>query len=448
MEKLKDFLSGNKRKFITVIGILMAIIFVAGAGIYLKNMSGEKAYHYENKMEAMLAQRTIDYLDQHIVMKQKDLEEMGDTAVKTYNTILSSGINEITDEHSLAIEETINNALHSFLEDENLADADYEVLAAGISKIILDILLTELINSELAINVNYKEEFNELTSSLQTQIRDIEERMEKLKVNATIRFNTDELQADINQAITSSLEKSKNDIYENLNSEINHTVEKQLTEAQRDLANSISQNIDGVKNDITRDVINEVKNQVTGKTGNTGATGPAGPAGKDGSAGKDGAAGKDGVDGKTTYIAYADDALGNGFSLTPTATSKYIGTCITAETTQPTDPKRYSNWQLTGRDGADGKDGAAGKDGADGKDGAAGKDGADGKTTYIAYADDAKGTGFSLTPTETSKYVGTCITDAATQPKEADQYSNWQEYRSYIMTVTTDEHGESTLHIR
>ena len=54
MEKLKDFLSGNKRKFITVIGILMAIIFGAGAGIYLKNMSGEKAYHYENKMEAML----------------------------------------------------------------------------------------------------------------------------------------------------------------------------------------------------------------------------------------------------------------------------------------------------------------------------------------------------------------------------------------------------------
>ena len=99
-------------------------------------------------------------------MTQKDLEEMGDTAVKTYNTILSSGINEITDEHSLAIEETINNALHTFLEDKNLADADYEVLAAGISKIILDILLTELINSELAINVNYKEEFNELTSSL------------------------------------------------------------------------------------------------------------------------------------------------------------------------------------------------------------------------------------------------------------------------------------------
>lgn len=380
MERIKYFLQRNKKQSIAGIGILILMLVIVLISIYIKNQLPEQTYYYENKLEAMLAQRTIDYLDQNVVMKRENLEEMGDKAVETYNTILSSGISELTDEHSAAIEASIREALYSYLHDESLSAADYEMLSAGIGKIILDILLTELINSELAINVNYKKEFDELTSSLNTQIRDIEERMEKLKVNASIRFNTDKLQADINQAISSSLDKSKDEIYESLGREINSAVEKQLVDTEKEIISGINQDIDGIKDGMTREIINEVKSQIgTGKAGSTGA------------AGKDGANGKDGATGPA------------------------------------------------GKDGIDGKDGAAGKDGMDG---------ANGKSTYIAYADDNQGNGFSLTPTETSKYIGTCITEAATQPQTVDQYSNWQEYRAYIMTVTTDEHGEATLHIR
>ena len=92
----------------------------------------------------------------------------------------------------------------------------------------------------------------------------------------------------------------------------------------------------------------------------------------------------------------------------------------------------------------------AGKDGTDGKngqDGKSGTNGINGKTTYTAYADDASGSNFSLTPLETSKYIGTCITDAAKQPTDRASYSNWQLYRSHIITETTDENGVTTVHI-
>ncbi|MGN0307244.1 MAG: hypothetical protein ACI4DN_03395 [Lachnospiraceae bacterium] len=355
MENFKNLILHNKKR-IFIGTAAFAVILALALGLNLLGRSEEKAYYYENKIEALLAQRTIDYLDQNVVMKDDDLNEMGNMAVKTYNTILESGAVEITDEHSRAIEAAISDALNLYLKDESLSEADYETLAIGISKIILDVLLTELINSDLAINVNYSEEFNALTSSLQEQIADIEKRMEKLRVNATIRFNTDEIEANINDAISSSLEASKNEIYEEINSNVSGIVEKQITEKEKEMVNNI---------------INEVKDGVT--------------------------SGKDGKDGAT---------------------------------------------------GATGATGAAGTAGKDGKDGEDGEDGSNGKSTYIAYADDDQGNGFSLTPTETSKYIGTCITEVATQPSSVSDYSNWQPYRSYIMTVTTDEYGESTLHIR
>lgn len=104
-----------------------------------------------------------------------------------------------------------------------------------------------------------------------------------------------------------------------------------------------------------------------------------------------------------------------------------------------------------GKDGKEGKEGAAGRNGQDGRDGADGKDGEngqDGKSTYVAYADDAFGSGFSLTPTETSKYIGTCITTADRQPTNASEYGNWQLYRNYIITSATDENNNTTLYIK
>lgn len=127
---------------------------------------------------------------------------------------------------------------------------------------------------------------------------------------------------------------------------------------------------------------------IKGEKGDRGETGPQGPQGiqgLQGPKGDQGIQGPKGADGKTqyTHIAYADDATGGGFSQTD-QTKAYIGMYQDFTATDSTDPTKYrwTKWK-----------------GSDGAQGIPGPKGADGKTTYIhfAYADDNKGSNFSLT---------------------------------------------------
>ncbi|WP_270336184.1 phage tail protein [Streptococcus macedonicus] len=122
--------------------------------------------------------------------------------------------------------------------------------------------------------------------------------------------------------------------------------------------------------------------------GNTGPQGPQGPQGiqgLQGPKGDQGIQGPQGPDGKTqyTHIAYADNETGGGFSQTD-QTKAYIGMYQDFTATDSADPTKYRWTKWKGSDGAQGIPGAPG---------------ADGKTPYIhfAYADDDKGTNFSLT---------------------------------------------------
>ena len=130
-----------------------------------------------------------------------------------------------------------------------------------------------------------------------------------------------------------------------------------------------------------------------GDKGDTGERGPQGIQGLQGPKGDQGIQGPKGADGKTqyTHIAYADNATGGGFSQTD-QTKAYIGMYVDFNATDSTDPTKYkwSKWK-----------------GSDGAQGIPGKAGADGKTPYIhfAYADDNKGTNFSLTD-KNQQYMG------------------------------------------
>lgn len=134
--------------------------------------------------------------------------------------------------------------------------------------------------------------------------------------------------------------------------------------------------------------------------------------GKDGAPGepgKDGSPGIDGVDGKTSYfhIAYADDALGNGFSQYPTDKS-FLGTYVDFTAADSTDPLMY-NWVKI--EGAQGMDGAQG---------IPGENGIDGETSYlhVAYAYDEFGNGFSQ-ESSNKAYMGTYtdfVADDSTDP--------------------------------
>ena len=121
------------------------------------------------------------------------------------------------------------------------------------------------------------------------------------------------------------------------------------------------------------------------KMGETGPQGERGPQGLQGPKGDQGITGPQGADGRTqyTHIAYADNATGGGFSQTD-QNKAYIGMYVDFTAADSNDPTKYrwTKWK-----------------GSDGEDGIPGKPGADGKTPYIhfAYADDDKGTNFSLT---------------------------------------------------
>lgn len=119
-----------------------------------------------------------------------------------------------------------------------------------------------------------------------------------------------------------------------------------------------------------------------------------------------------------TWIAYADDAQGNGISLEPEG-KKYMGiaTGKLSATVDISDPSVFK-WSLiqgpqgeTGPEGPQGEQGPPGLDGLQGpkgEQGIPGKDGENGKTqyTHIAYSNSADGTvDFSVSDSERD-YIG------------------------------------------
>ena len=134
---------------------------------------------------------------------------------------------------------------------------------------------------------------------------------------------------------------------------------------------------------------------------------------RDGEKGADGV-GIPGKDGKTyyTWIRYADDAQGNGISNDP-AGKAYIGISNNNETPQESDnPKDYAWALIKGEDGV-------------------GIPGKDGKTyyTWIAYSDNADGSGMYQQPTANTRYIGIAPNkETATESSKPEDYT-WSKFR-------------------
>lgn len=136
-----------------------------------------------------------------------------------------------------------------------------------------------------------------------------------------------------------------------------------------------------------------------GPKGDKGDTGPQGIQGLQGPKGDQGIQGPKGIDGKTqyTHIAYADNAMGGGFSQTD-QTKAYIGMYVDFTATDSTDVTKYkwTKWK--------------GDKGETGAQGIQGPKGSDGRTPYlhIAYANSADGrTDFTTSNTDNKRYLGT-----------------------------------------
>lgn len=141
-----------------------------------------------------------------------------------------------------------------------------------------------------------------------------------------------------------------------------------------------------------------------------------------------------------TWIAYADDAQGNGISLDPEG-KKYMGiaTGKLSATVDISDPSIFK-WSLiqgpqgeTGPEGPQGEQGPPGLDGLQGpkgEQGIPGKDGEDGKTqyTHIAYSNSADGTvDFSVSDSERD-YIGMYVDFEEIDSTEPDDYA-WSKIK-------------------
>lgn len=326
---------------------------------------------YENEAEQKLADRTMAYLDSYIELPVATKNELADAAVQNYRIVMASGTDTITDEITRAIQDRLRSSMLALIENsDQLSEEDLEGLSAGITEIIWDVVLGQLQQYVDTADVgSSKENYDYLIESLQKQIEDLRKQKTKVSINARINsygnLDPEALSEEELQLLAEKMGVSVPEIIDMINSA--------TTRTDKDLVDKLEKEL----NELRKELQKEIQQEISTSERQTQTT----------TNGKDG---KDGIDGKN------------------------------------------------GKNGTDGKDGINGKDG---------KDGSDGKTTYIGYADDPSGTNFSLTPTETSKYVGTCITSESTQPTDYAAYSNWQEYRAYVITATTDDSGVTTVHI-
>ena len=143
----------------------------------------------------------------------------------------------------------------------------------------------------------------------------------------------------------------------------------------------------------------ELYTNSTSKTTEPTVIGVHGEKGERGLQGNQGIPGVRGADGRTqyTHIAYADNAVGGGFSQTNT-NKPYIGMYVDFNAADSTNPTVYKWTKWKGEDGAQGVPGAKG---------------ADGRTPYFhrAWANSADGRdGFSTSDSTNKRYLGT-LTD-------------------------------------
>lgn len=137
--------------------------------------------------------------------------------------------------------------------------------------------------------------------------------------------------------------------------------------------------------------------------------------GTNGINGTDGVPGAPGKDGKTyyTWIRYADDAQGNGISNDPTGKA-YIGLAYNKGTAVESDnPSDYKWSDIKGEPGVPGAVGA------------------DGKTyyTWIAYSDNADGSGMYQQPNDNTKYIGIAVNkETATESSNPADYT-WSQFK-------------------
>lgn len=328
-----------KSKKTVIIGSVILAIFLCTAlalGVSANKGAQDTEIYDYNETEQALAEEVKGYLSQYMSLPEHTSNIIADAAVQNYNIVMESGTDVINDEITDAVRKRIRSTIFAFADNpEQLTDDTLDALSSGVTEIIWNAVLQQLTQSGVIISEEQKEEYEYLIQSLQGQIDALRERKSKISIQANITDNTDR---DITgDELLTSIDNLSDEEIKALSEKLGISAEqfREWIEASMNQSNTNIKELEDEINKLRKELEKEISS-VSGKPGATGKTGEKGATG---------AAGAAGNDGKTTYIAYADDAYGSNFSLVPTETSKYIGTCISNDKQQPKDYKMYSNWQ-------------------------------------------------------------------------------------------------------
>lgn len=328
-----------------LLGIILCIALAVKVSANKAAKREVKTYDY-TEAEQKLADEVKAYLAQYMELPDETSCEIADAAVENYNIVLTSDTDVINDEITDAVRKRIRSAIFVLSEQpETLPDETLDALSSGVTEIIWNAVLSVLqsMPAEAVSSEEQKEEYEYLIQSLQNQIDALKEHKTKVSINANIqdKREADITTEDILDSIGDMSEQELLELAEKLGlstDQLRELLESSISKSNEDLSDDMKEKFEKEIDKLRKELEKEISNT-------TGKEGAAGKDGQKGEKGEKGANGQKGDDGKTTYIAYADDAYGTNFSLVPTESSKYIGTCITSASQQPTDYAQYGNWQ-------------------------------------------------------------------------------------------------------
>ncbi|MCI6552990.1 MAG: collagen-like protein [Lachnospiraceae bacterium] len=485
MENWKDRLGQLRlsKKTVIIMGLtLAALLAFLLASAYLKGNAGEKrkeaaiAYDYTAE-ELALARQVREYLAEHVELNEAESGRIGDAAVKSFRTILASGVESVTEGHTQALAQRMRHALEAEIAPETATEEDLEALSHGICTLIWEAVL-----GALEVEGAGESSRAQLTeASMDASIRQQLEWLEDKKI--TLRISSGSLKG--NAVTKEELENSQKGLLLTLGENITEGISGLRSELLKEIETRIGGIQAGKDGKDGRDGATGAQGPRgekgdTGATGAAGATGAQGPKGEKGDTGATGAQGEKGDTGAAgaqgekgekgdTGAAGAQGEKGekgdtgatgaqgeNGEKGDTGATGAQGEKGDTGAAGAQGEKGEKGDTGATGAQGEKGEKGDTGATGAQGEKGEKGDTGADGLGTYYRYSAYANGkvggtaagaVSMSAAPSNLTKYIGVAHSAEGTAPASPDAYV-WSEYKDYILYSEEDSTGTPTLYIR
>ncbi|MDE7021995.1 MAG: hypothetical protein K2P23_14010, partial [Lachnospiraceae bacterium] len=190
MNFLKNISLSKKAKVLLLVGIIATVLSVVFIIFCFPEKEGKDKNY--NEVEQQIADSVKSYLSLYIELTEEEAAQAADAAVENYNIIMSSGVDVVNDSHTDIIKKRLGEALTLIEETINLTEDEFDGLTAGITEIIWNAVLSQIEESVVPDEDDYKQEYLYLTESIQKQIDALAEQKMKIHISANIKAENDD----------------------------------------------------------------------------------------------------------------------------------------------------------------------------------------------------------------------------------------------------------------